>query len=224
MTSESMRDPLRAMMRACERACRPQVVELLKSFGVTKLNELKLRDVDAFVEQCNALQAKPEAVTMHPEFNIGAHVRPKGRSGFKGTVVGYELRYRMKSDHNEVATTHAWHPDKLERVPEPVAAPQPAKSWPKPEPQINLGPLPAKPWPLPPWPTPYPGITLEPFYELCSRYARTFGNDSLVMHLHQLAGCRTASQVKAQDIINVSSRLTHVLSLPSEDAPPKWVW
>lgn len=216
-----MKDAVGAIMRATDRAGRSAVIELLKSFGVARLTDIRLGDVDAFIRRCDALQPEPEAVSMKPAFNIGAHVRPKGRSGFKATVVGYELRYRMKSDHNEAATTHAWHPDKLERVPEPAKSPEPhpwkSGNWPMPEPVP--APQPAKSWSML-----EPKFNLEPFYQLCLQYERAFGRDSLVMHLHQLGGVRTASQVKAQDIPNVIARLTHVLSLPPEAAPPQWVW
>lgn len=115
-----MKEAAAALTAACNRVGNARVQNLLATFGVGKLPDLQLRDVDTLIAKCNALQPEPTPVSMKPLFALGAKVQ-SANSCLKGFVTGYELHYIVDAKHQKPISFKG-----EDLRPQPVEVPPPA--------------------------------------------------------------------------------------------------
>lgn len=86
------------------RAGRVRVIELLSAFGAQTVRSLSLDKLPEFIEKVEALK---QGKYFDLEFLLGERVIVDSTEAFRGTVVGFELRYLVSMDRE---TTWRLHP------------------------------------------------------------------------------------------------------------------
>jgi hypothetical protein len=86
-------------VQAAERSGRDVVVALLEKFGEFRATDVPFDKLPEYIDEVEALPAKPKTAEVSVKFAIGDTVQRHNGYGPAGKVVGYEVRYIVQTEN-----------------------------------------------------------------------------------------------------------------------------